>query len=147
MVQKTVDRDVEEQIKSFEAGLRGKYGLTSEVKHFKKPVERPFTKDERDSTTILWGGLTLAHEQLMTAAVEHLGYRVNPIPVPDNESLAAGKEYGNRGQCNPTYYTVGNLVKYLKQLRDQGERDIEDRYVFVTAGACGPIKPNTKSSA
>ena len=28
-------------------------------------------------------------------------------------ALQAGKEFGNRGQCNPTYFTVGNLVKYL----------------------------------
>lgn len=71
---------------------------------------------------------------------EGLGYKIRALPVPDNEALAVGKEYGNRGQCNPTYYTVGNLVKFLKDMRDQGEKDVEDRYVFVTAGACGPCR-------
>ena len=33
--------------------------------------------------------------------------------LPDNSALKFGKEFGNRGQCNPTYFTVGNLVKYL----------------------------------
>ncbi|MFQ5875025.1 MAG: 2-hydroxyglutaryl-CoA dehydratase, partial [Dehalococcoidia bacterium] len=140
MVQTTADKEIEEQIEAYEAGLREKYGLAQKVEHFKKPVERPFTRKERESTTILWSGLTLAHEQLMTAAVEHLGYHVQPLPCPDNESLDAGKEYGNRGQCNPTYYTVGNLVKHLKSLRDQGVENIEDKYVFVTAGACGPCR-------
>ena len=35
------------------------------------------------------------------------------LDVPDNDALQFGKEFGNRGQCNPTYFTVGNLVKYL----------------------------------
>ncbi len=140
MVQ-TADKTIEEKVKAFEAELRDEMGLGAKSKHFKKPIERPFTKNERESTTILWGGLTVAHEQLMTAAVEHLGYKVQPLPVPDNDSLQVGKEYGNRGQCNPTYYTVGNLVKHLKILRDeQGIEDIEDKYVFVTAGACGPCR-------
>src|SRR5690606_9414840 len=55
----------------------------------------------------------------------------------------AGKEYGNNGQCNPTYFTVGALVNYLKDLRDnQGipTEDILQNYVFVTAGSCGPCR-------
>ena len=39
--------------------------------------------------------------------------RRRPSTCPDNEALRYGKEFGNRGQCNPTYFTVGNLVKYL----------------------------------
>ena len=27
--------------------------------------------------------------------------------MPDNDALRYGKEFGNRGQCNPTYFTVG----------------------------------------
>ena len=110
------------------------------VSHFKRPPERPFTAAERERVTLLFGGLTLAHEIIIKGVLEGLGYRAEYLPTPDNESLALGKEYGNRGQCNPTYYTVGNLIKYLKKLREQGVRDIEDRYVFVTAGACGPCR-------
>ena len=38
---------------------------------------------------------------------------------PTTEGFQTGKEFGNRGQCNPTYFTVGNLVKYLIDLRDK----------------------------
>jgi len=89
---------------------------------------------------ILYGGLTKAHEILIKASMERLGYDVEPLPVPDNEALKVGKEYCNKGQCNPTYYTVGNLVKYLLEKREKGEKDIEKKYVFVTAGACGPCR-------
>jgi predicted nucleotide-binding protein (sugar kinase/HSP70/actin superfamily) len=65
------------------------------------------------------------------------------MPVPSKADFQAGKEYGNNGQCNPTYFTVGALVNYLKDLRDrQGlptDKIVRD-YVFVTAGACGPCR-------
>src|SRR3990170_1311441 len=119
-----------------EAGL-----FTEQIKHFRRPVERPFTKSERSHTTILFGGLTLRHETLLLAGLEGLGYKMALIPTPRKADFQAGKEYGNNGQCNPTYFTVGSLVNYLKDLRDhQGlpTRQILNDYVFVTAGACGP---------
>ncbi|HEY0251889.1 MAG TPA: 2-hydroxyglutaryl-CoA dehydratase, partial [Kofleriaceae bacterium] len=43
------------------------------------------------------------------------------------------------------YFTVGNLVKYLDGLRDQGmtKEDIVKNHVFITAGACGPCRFGT----
>jgi len=110
--------------------------------HFKRPVERPFTRAERDTTTILFGGLTWKHERLIQGVLEGLGYKAQPLPVPDRRAFQTGKEYGNNGQCNPTYFTVGNLVRYLESLRAQGlpQQEILDRYVFFTAGACGPCR-------
>src|SRR5688500_12161191 len=111
----TLNNDaIQEQVEAFEAQLREQLGAKKEERtHFKRPEERPFTAEERDRTTILFGGLTATHDFVLKAATEGLGYRVQDLPVPDNVSLAVGKEFGNRGQCNPTYYTVGNLVKYL----------------------------------
>ena len=67
------------------------------------------------------------------------------MDVPNQEALQYGREYGNRGQCNPTYFTVGNLVKHLTSLEEQGmtEEDIVKNHVFVTAGACGPCRFGT----
>ena len=139
---KVLDREeIEAKTQAYEEQLRQEMGLEQkQVDHFQKPIERRWTKDQKDGTTILFGGLTLVHEELVKYAMEGLGYNLRILPCPDNEALSVGKEYGNRGQCNPTYYTVGNLVKYLKDLQEAGEEDIEDRYVFVTAGACGPCR-------
>jgi predicted nucleotide-binding protein (sugar kinase/HSP70/actin superfamily) len=63
--------------------------------------------------------------------------------MADNAGLQVGKEFGNRGQCNPTYFTVGSLVKHLIDLRDKegmSAEDIVKNYVFLTAGACGPCR-------
>ena len=63
-------------------------------------------------------------------------------PDADVSDFQAGKEYGNNGQCNPTYFTVGNLVQYLQKLEKSGEsrEDIINNYVFFTAGSCGPCR-------
>lgn len=90
--------------------------------------------------TILFGGLTEAHERLVEGAWEGLGHRAKALPVPDNEALALGREYCNRGMCNPAYYTVGNLLKHLLRLRRAGVPEIEERFVYLTAGSCGPCR-------
>ena len=120
-----------------EAGLEKK-----QTHQFKRPVERPFLKSERGKTTLLFGGLTWKHEKLVHAAFEGLGYTCEAVPTADVAAFQAGKEFGNNGQCNPTYFTVGNLVQYLQHLENQGlsRQDIIDRYVFLTAGACGPCR-------
>jgi predicted nucleotide-binding protein (sugar kinase/HSP70/actin superfamily) len=113
-----------------------------EVRHYRKPRERPFTKEQRPHTTILFGGLTWKHEHLIQGALEGLGYRCRYMPTPDVRAFQLGKEYGNNGQCNPTYFTVGNLIQYLQGLEADGatRRQIIDDYVFLTAGACGPCR-------
>ena len=112
------------------------------VQHFKRPVERPFTRDQRPYTTVLFGGLTWSHERLIKGAWEGLGYKCDVVPTPDVKAFQLGKEYGNNGQCNPTYFTVGNLVQYLQGLEKNGlsRKEIADNYVFITAGACGPCR-------
>ena len=120
-----------------EAGLQKK-----EAHHFKKPVEKPFTKQQRGHTTLLFGGLTWKHEKLLHAAFESLGYMAEALPTPNVAAFQTGKEFGNNGQCNPTYFTVGNVVQYLQHLEEQGmtKQEIIDRYIFLTAGACGPCR-------
>src|SRR5579864_4855597 len=113
-----------------------------EIRHFHKPIELPFTSLQRDHTTILFGGLTWKHERLVHGALESLGYKCESVPVPNKKAFQLGKEYGNNGQCNPTYFTVGNLVQYVQDLESKGltKDEICNRYVFFTAGACGPCR-------
>ncbi|MCC6394268.1 MAG: activator of (R)-2-hydroxyglutaryl-CoA dehydratase [Bryobacterales bacterium] len=110
--------------------------------HFKRPAERYFKANQRGHTTLLFGGLTWKHEKLIHGALEGLGYLAEALPTPNVAAFQLGKEYGNNGQCNPTYFTVGNLVQYLQSLEEQGltKQEIVDRYVFFTAGACGPCR-------
>src|SRR5487761_1489935 len=112
------------------------------TERFHRPVENSFTRSQRDKTTILFGGLTWKHEKLVHGALESLGYRCEALPVPNKKAFQLGKEYGNNGQCNPTYFTVGNLVEDVQSLEEKGlsKQEIIDRYVFFTAGSCGPCR-------
>ncbi len=109
-------------------------------------VENPydtFYEQEVGHTTILLGGLTIAHNLFCQAALHRHGYHVQLLDSPSNVALRLGKEFGNRGQCNPTYYTVGNLINYLSHLRDEkglSTNEIINNYIFLTASSCGPCR-------
>jgi predicted nucleotide-binding protein (sugar kinase/HSP70/actin superfamily) len=105
-------------------------------------MERPFTAEERNRVTVLFGGFTWKHERFIEAILRASGYRCQILPTPDVEAFTFGREFGNNGQCNPTYFTIGNLIKFLRSLEDQGysRREIEEEYIFFTAGSCGPCR-------
>ncbi|HVP44042.1 MAG TPA: hypothetical protein VMS96_11455 [Terriglobales bacterium] len=139
----SIEEMIRQRVAEERARLEKEAGLVhKEVHHFQKPVERGFTADQRSNTTLLFGGLTWKHEKLVHGALEGLGYRCEVVPTPDVKAFQLGKEYGNNGQCNPTYFTVGNLVQYLQKLEESGikREDLINNYVFLTAGACGPCR-------
>ena len=135
--------DVDAELKRFESEERTRLGLEVEEHWVEDMANLIFTKKEKGKITLLIGGLTMAHDYLVEGAFSSLGYHTVALDCPDQDALQVGKEFGNRAQCNPTYFTVGNLVKFLIHLRDKkglsAERII-DEYVFLTAGACGPCR-------
>ncbi|HUH05448.1 MAG TPA: 2-hydroxyglutaryl-CoA dehydratase [Kofleriaceae bacterium] len=143
----TADLDVDAELKKFEAEERKRLGLpaSDSVDQWWDDVPSEFTKAQRAHTTVLVCGLTMAHDLFIQSGLRGIGYKVQAMDVPSYDALQYGREFGNRGQCNPTYFTVGNLVKHLTELRDQGMpvEDIVKNYVFVTAGACGPCRFGT----
>ncbi|MCA9569979.1 MAG: 2-hydroxyglutaryl-CoA dehydratase [Myxococcales bacterium] len=131
-----------EELDAFAAEESVRLGL-SDREQYTENVQQSFWADQRPHTTILVSGLSLAHDHLVTAALAGIGYRVRTLDVPDVASLQTGKEFGNRGQCSPTYFTVGNLVKHLIHMRDvEGltAQEIVDGFIFLTAGGCGPCR-------
>lgn len=138
-----VEEIIRKRLEDERARLMREMGVALPIaERFERPVERDFTRAEREHTTILFGGLTWKHEQLIRGALSGLGYLVEPLATPDVAAFQLGKEYGNNGQCNPTYFTVGNLVQHLQKLEGQGmsRQDIIDNHIFITAGACGPCR-------
>lgn len=110
--------------------------------HYQVAPERPFTADEAPSTTILFGNLTPYHEALIRAVFRGAGYLCEALPTPTREAHDVGKEFCNNGCCNPNYFTAGNLIQYLRGLQERGldTKEIADRYVYFTAGGCGPCR-------
>lgn len=141
LTQADYEMDIQARVDAERARLRAEAGL-ERLKGFKLSKERSFTAAERDKVTILFGGLTWKHEEMIKAVFRGSGYLCENIPIPGVEDFQSGKEYGNNGQCNPTYFTTGNLVRYLQSLEVEGlsRQEIVENYVFFTAGSCGPCR-------
>ncbi len=83
-----------------------------------------------------------AHGEFLEAFMGSAGIRFEPLPVEDEECLAIGRRFTNRGQCAPVVYLTGNLIKYLLKLRQQGMtnaeilRDYAFLMVKTSGGAC-----------
>ena len=111
------------------------------VEHYTAYRPRPFTPDQRKDVTILFGGLTWKHERLIQGAFENMGYNAEPLPNVAREDLDAGKELIDVGACCPTTFTTGSLIRHLKnKAAELGAEAVNNKYVFVTAGACGPCR-------
>ena len=115
---------------------------------FRQRAPRPFTASERPHATILIGGLTRLHDALLQAAFSGAGYQCECLPVADVACFHHGREFCNNGLCSPAYFTIGNLLRRLKELEASGltRRQIVDRYVYFTAGGSGPCRFGMYSS-
>lgn len=134
-------KHVDSEIKDFEKAHK----QSEATEHWRDKNPTTFTAAQRAHTTVLHAGLTMAHDLFIQSAFRGLGYKVESMDVPDTAALQFGREFGNRGQCNPTYFTVGNLVKKLKEMEASGisKEDIITKYLFATAGSCGPCRFGT----
>src|SRR5271170_5274504 len=125
--------DLDAELRKFEEEERKRLGLDGKTDQWIEDMANlTFTKKEKAHINILVSGLTMAHDHFIEGALRGIGYNVQAIECPDVAALQYGKEFGNRGQCNPTYFTVGNLVKYLSTLRDKHgmtSQEVVQKYV------------------
>jgi predicted nucleotide-binding protein (sugar kinase/HSP70/actin superfamily) len=111
------------------------------VNHYLAYKPKPFTRAERDKVTILYGGLTWKHERVIQGALHNLHYNAQPLPNIAREDLDAGKELIDVGACCPTIFTTGSLVNFLKkEVSSRSAEEVAQKYVYLTAGACGPCR-------
>lgn len=102
---------------------------------------RPFTQDQRQTTTILFGGAHWRLERLLEGLFENLGYRARALPNASRDDLVRGRELADVGQCCPTTFTTGNLANFLmREVESLGSERVNRDYVYLTAGACGACR-------
>ncbi len=76
--------------------------MATAVQHYSTYKPRPFVREEREKTTILFGGLTWKHERLVQGVFHNLNYNAQPLPNVARADLDAGKELIDVGACCPT---------------------------------------------
>ena len=114
---------------------------TATIEPYRAYTPRPFTRAERDTTTILFGGLHWRVERVLQAVLENGGHHARILPVATKEDLLTGREVADIGQCCPTSFTTGNLVNFLKkEAREIGAAEVSKKYVYLTAGSCGACR-------
>jgi predicted nucleotide-binding protein (sugar kinase/HSP70/actin superfamily) len=114
---------------------------TVTTEHYRTYSPRPFTREQRGSTTILFGGLHWRLERVLQAVLENCGYQAQVLPVATKDDLLTGREVADIGQCCPTSFTTGNLVNFLRgESRRIGAEEVNKRYVYMTAGSCGACR-------
>jgi predicted nucleotide-binding protein (sugar kinase/HSP70/actin superfamily) len=114
---------------------------TARIEHFRTYKPRPFTREERESTTLLFGGLHWRAERLIQGSMEGLGYNAQILPTATREDLLLGRELADIGQCCPTSFTTGNLAAYLRnKAKEIGAEQVANKYVYLTAGSCGACR-------
>jgi len=114
---------------------------TLSAEHYRAYRPRPFARDERDSTTILFGGMHWRIERVIQAVLEGSGYKARILPVATKDDLLTGREVADIGQCCPTSFTTGNLVNFLKkEARQSSVEEVSKKFVYLTAGSCGACR-------
>ena len=109
--------------------------------HYRAYKARPFTREERDKVTILFGGLHWRAERLIQGGMENLGYRVQVLPNATRADLLTGREVADIGQCCPTSFVTGNLANFLSgETKRIGAERVNQEYVYITAGVCGACR-------
>jgi predicted nucleotide-binding protein (sugar kinase/HSP70/actin superfamily) len=102
---------------------------------------QPFTREERDKVTILFGNLHWRAERVMQGVFSNLGYRTQILPTATRADLLAGREVADIGQCCPTSFTTGNLVNTLRNEAQRiGAEEVSKNFIYLTAGSCGACR-------
>ena len=73
------DVDVDAELRKFEEEQVTALGLDAGREHWRDVVPREFTSDQRSHTTILCGGLTMAHDLFVEASLKGLGYHIHHL--------------------------------------------------------------------
>ncbi len=110
-------------------------------KDYKAYTPGPFRAEDRQRTTLLFGGLTWRAEQALEGVLRGCGYRAQALPPATRADLLRGRELADVGQCCPTAFTAGNLANFLmRDAERQGADKTAQDYAYFTAGSCGSCR-------
>ncbi|KAA8997139.1 2-hydroxyacyl-CoA dehydratase [Paenibacillus spiritus] len=94
----------------------------------------PFTKEMRESYTILAPQMSPVHFELFERVFRDFGYRLKVLETTGPEETEEGLKYVNNDACYPAIVTIGQILSALKK----GDYDPERTAVIMsqTGGGC-----------
>ncbi|WP_105614420.1 2-hydroxyacyl-CoA dehydratase [Vallitalea okinawensis] len=93
-----------------------------------------FTKEMRQTHTILAPQMSPMHFDFIEEAFNNSGYRVEILPSVDRGAIDEGLKYVNNDACYPTIIVIGQMMKALKS----GKYDLNNVSLVMsqTGGGC-----------
>ncbi len=101
-------------------------------------------KKKKKSVTILYNAIERRKSYFLRAYMKRMGYKHRDLGDHTQEDVRWGKEWGNRMECNPMYFTSGSLIRNLMQIHKEtglSKEEIVEQYIFLGGGGqCGPCR-------
>jgi predicted nucleotide-binding protein (sugar kinase/HSP70/actin superfamily) len=118
-----------------------KFTLNKQWKGFEN---RPWLKKDKKKVTLLFSFVERRKSYFLRAYLKRYGYKFIDMGDHIKEDVRYGKEYGNRAECNPMYFTSGSLLRHLFNIEKEtglSKEQIVEQYVFLGGGGqCGPCR-------
>ena len=103
-----------------------------------------WSKRDKKKVTVLYSFVERRKSLFLRAFFDRNGFRYIDMGDHIKEDVRWGKEYGNRMECNPMYFTSGALIRNLRKLEQEKgltKAEIVRDYVFLGGGGqCGPCR-------
>jgi len=101
-------------------------------------------KKDKHKVTVLFSFVERRKSLFLGAFFKRRGYKYIDLGDHVKEDVRWGKEYGNRMECNPMYFTSGALIRNLFKLMHEtglSKHEIAEKYIFLGGGGqCGPCR-------
>ena len=123
------------RIRSLLAAIRVREEHASKREILPASIEKvPFTKEMRKDYTILCPQMSPLHFELLEAAFDASGYRVEVLPNDNRQSVDVGLKYVNNDACYPSLIVVGQIMDAILS----GKYDTNRLAVIIsqTGGGC-----------
>lgn len=94
----------------------------------------PFTKEMKETHTILAPQMSPIHFRLFEEAFKSEGYHFEVLPAVDERAIQEGLQYVHNDACYPSIITIGQIMAALKS----GKYDLSKTSVIIsqTGGGC-----------
>jgi predicted nucleotide-binding protein (sugar kinase/HSP70/actin superfamily) len=107
-------------------------------------TQRPWLKKDKKQVTILYSLVERRKSLFMRAFFKRGGYKFIDMGDHIKEDVRWAKEYGNRMECNPMYFTCGSFLRHLFNIEREtsmSKDEIAKKYIFLCGGGqCGPCR-------
>ena len=118
-----------------------KFSVDEQWDGYENPV---WHKKDKKKVTIMYSMIERRKSYFLRAYLIRHGFNFLDMGDHIAEDVRWGKEYGNRMECNPMYFTSGSFIRHLMMLHKEkglSKEEVVEKYVFLSGGGqCGPCR-------